>query len=689
MASIKSRDFVGIAEGIKTHELSTKGKIESLKNTLSELNGRKNYIESNIASLEAALAAAYEDTDEDGEPDYSLISSIESQLRSAENELSGVTEEISDNNGELAQTQMEYESVQEEKARTLFEIQERARQTSSNISVAGGMYGAYAGVSSTLQSSLKSSLSSLTQAASILGGNVNSAIGGTSSGGSSNTTSGDVGGNSSLSNSSLSAFSSEGANEIDGYPTEKYHSEKTEHMTPASTPNFHSGQKTINPQKNLSFKTEQEPNEYATSSFSENESESEQGETFKFKSNQNTSNTENNFSSVNSQRSPFQEKREKFLSSLHYEIDHSQINKTFVSGNSSSDTTRGQRELADELERGFSFSTFGLNGRKKVSKNTASQTNNTIKSAKEQRAEFVQRMKAPTPIAKPVNNSSTSSDTMKDPKQRDISKELSYGERHSLLAFGLGSRKEFSDNSREIKNQILSKRTESFSSKNQLLKQPRSLSKTAQTWNKTVDGTRIYNAPHETGSKLDFHQGKVQNFEGTCGLVSCENILRLAGVPISENEIVKYASSTYEVDDGSFTSSLKRQTLCRTNSDSQSNGGTSALSRRKILEHYGISSYTSKQSINIIADAVSSGRGVIASVHAETLYFKRRPIHPDLHAVTVTSVHKDVDGSILGFYICDSNAYAYGGTGATYYTAKEFEDALSERECNITSTIIR
>ena len=128
MASIKSRDFVGIAEGIKTHELSTKGKIESLKNTLSELNGRKNYIESNIASLEAALAAAYEDTDEDGDPDYSLISSIEAQIRSAENELSGVTEEINDNNGELAQTQMEYESVQEEKARTLFEIQERARQ---------------------------------------------------------------------------------------------------------------------------------------------------------------------------------------------------------------------------------------------------------------------------------------------------------------------------------------------------------------------------------------------------------------------------------------------------------------------------------------------------------------------------------------------------------------------------------
>lgn len=90
-----------------------------------------------------------------------------------------------------------------------------------------------------------------------------------------------------------------------------------------------------------------------------------------------------------------------------------------------------------------------------------------------------------------------------------------------------------------------------------------------------------------------------------------------------------------------------------------------------------------------IADAVSTGHGVIASVHAERLYFKRRPIHADLHAITITSVKKDNTGSILGFYVCDSNAFALGGTGATYYTAEEIEEALSERECNITSTIIR
>lgn len=348
MASIKSRDFVGIAEGIKTHELSTKGKIESLKNTLSELNGRKNYIESNIASLEAALAAAYEDTDEDGDPDYSLISSIEAQIRSAENELSGVTEEINDNNGELAQTQMEYESVQEEKARTLFEIQERARQTSSNISVAGGMYGAYAGVGSTLQSSLKSSLSSLTQAASILGGNVDSTIGGTSSGGSSNTTSGDVGGNSTLSNSSLSAFSNEGSSENDVYPTEKYHSDKTEHITPATTPNFHSGQKTINPQRPLSFKSEQQSNSYASSSFSENSEREENDKINTYSTFQTSSNLQRNIGNDSSIRSDLQRKRDW---AKQYEVGYTPVasqksNKT----SESDDTNKGnsQRALGNE-----------------------------------------------------------------------------------------------------------------------------------------------------------------------------------------------------------------------------------------------------------------------------------------------------------------------------------------------------
>lgn len=389
MASIKSRDFVGIAEGIKTHELSTKGKIESLKNTLSELNGRKSYIESNIASLEAALAAAYEDTDEDGDPDYSLISSIEAQIESAENELSGVAEEINTNNGELAQTQIEFESVQEEKAQTLFEIRERARQTSSNISVAGGMYGAYAGVASTLQSSLQSSLSSLTQAANILGGSVDSAVGGgVSSGGSSNTTSGDVGGDSSLSNSSLAAFINDGTDENSSYSTEKYHSEKTEHMTPATTPNFHSGQKTVNPQRPLVFKSEQEANFYASSSFSDNTERESTDKDNTYSTSQTSSNLERNISgsklSPNIARSDLQKKRDW---AKQYEIGYTPVASLKTNKSSESeDISNGNSQRALGKEHDVRRPSLGNHkaaiafGLYEISNNTRSIQNNTNES---------------------------------------------------------------------------------------------------------------------------------------------------------------------------------------------------------------------------------------------------------------------------------------------------------------------
>ena len=74
--AIRSKEFVGIAEDIKSHELSTKGRIENLRGTISELSGIKRSLDNQISYLEAALAAAYEDTDEDGDPDYGRISAI-------------------------------------------------------------------------------------------------------------------------------------------------------------------------------------------------------------------------------------------------------------------------------------------------------------------------------------------------------------------------------------------------------------------------------------------------------------------------------------------------------------------------------------------------------------------------------------------------------------------------------------
>lgn len=277
--AIRSRDFVGIAEGIKSHELSTKGKIEQLKGRISELSGSRSSLNGTISYLEAAIAAAYEDTDEDGDPDYGLIASLEAEKGSAENELSRVEQDLDSTGSELEQSENELENVLEEKAQTLFEIQERARTTSQNIALAGGMYGAYSGVGGTLQNSMQTSLSALSQAAGILGGSVD----GNGTAGSGNAISGTGNATSSsgsnlqsdLSASPLAAFAGgengEGATIAANPSVSQFSSGQTDSTTPGTLPNFRSGQTTINAQKPQNFNSSQEANDYASGAFSNDE----------------------------------------------------------------------------------------------------------------------------------------------------------------------------------------------------------------------------------------------------------------------------------------------------------------------------------------------------------------------------------------------------------------------------------
>lgn len=275
--AIRSKEFVGIAEGIKSHELSTKGRIENLRGTISELSGVKRSLDNQISYLEAALAAAYEDTGEDGDPDYGRISAIEAQINSAERELSEVEGELDTANSELSQSQAELETVMEEKARTLFEIQERARKTSNNIAVAGGMYGAYSGVGNSLQSSMQTSLASLSQAANILDGSVDGFTGGSSGGVNGGGSTGGRGMTSQgeLSTSALSAFAVGAAtstilsgNTSPASMPSSFTTNHTNEATPATTSGFRSGQQSINPQKTLNFNSEQSGNSYTVSAFS-------------------------------------------------------------------------------------------------------------------------------------------------------------------------------------------------------------------------------------------------------------------------------------------------------------------------------------------------------------------------------------------------------------------------------------
>lgn len=274
--AIRSTEFVGIAEGIKSHELSTKGRIESLRGAISELSGAKRSLESQISYLEATLAAAYEDTDEDGELDYGRISAIEAQISQAESQLSEVEGELVDTHNELSKSEAELDGVMEEKARTLFEIQERARKTSNNIAVAGGMYGAYSGVGSSLQSSMQTSLASLSQAANILDGSVDGFTGGGSGGDGGGGSTGGRGMTSQedLSTCALSAFAVGTAassvlsgNTSPASTPSSFTTNHTNGTTPATTFGSRLNQKTINAQKTLNFASNQDSNRYSLLAF--------------------------------------------------------------------------------------------------------------------------------------------------------------------------------------------------------------------------------------------------------------------------------------------------------------------------------------------------------------------------------------------------------------------------------------
>ena len=181
--AMRSVEFVGKAEAIKSHELSVKSLMEKLGSILSNLKAKRSTLQSEISSLYSELSAARCDVDEEGEPNYGVIASIENSIYYRNVELSSAEDEISNTSSELQNAMKEYEEVEEEKRQTLFEIQERARITSQNASNASGMYGEYASVGASLNQSFQAKFDSLAQAAAILDGTVSEACTQTGNGG--------------------------------------------------------------------------------------------------------------------------------------------------------------------------------------------------------------------------------------------------------------------------------------------------------------------------------------------------------------------------------------------------------------------------------------------------------------------------------------------------------------------------
>lgn len=203
------------------------------------------------------------------------------------------------------------------------------------------------------------------------------------------------------------------------------------------------------------------------------------------------------------------------------------------------------------------------------------------------------------------------------------------------------------------------------------------LTQTQQTWKVDEQAkTRVYNTPVETGKGLDSHQGKLVlpvQFGGTCGLVSCVNVLRLAGITdITEEEIVSIAIQTKQ---------------CTAALDPAKNGGTTLLNRMCILKIFGFDSDFYEPTIQNIARFVTEGRGVIVGVDAGILWQDVNYLGGG-HAITVTSVKTDLEGNILGFYICDSGR-GEDADSARFITLAHMRSALLDEYINVTRDIIR
>lgn len=177
-------EIVGIAQEIKNDEISARQSVEQVSYDISNLEYERDDLENTRDALEDALDDAYNDTDEDGEPDRGRIAALQARIAQVEQHINYVENKISQKRHDWNVYKKQLEATETKKEKIIYEIEERARKTSNNIHVSGGIYGAYSGVCTTIQSSLQSNMNTLSQAAGILGTNLSSyGVTGGSSGG--------------------------------------------------------------------------------------------------------------------------------------------------------------------------------------------------------------------------------------------------------------------------------------------------------------------------------------------------------------------------------------------------------------------------------------------------------------------------------------------------------------------------
>ena len=185
----------------------------------------------------------------------------------------------------------------------------------------------------------------------------------------------------------------------------------------------------------------------------------------------------------------------------------------------------------------------------------------------------------------------------------------------------------------------------------------------------------VYDDPIGTNSQLIRQQGKsYYDMDGTCGLCQCANLLIMAGVLMTENEIISRAIL------GS-TEMVYLMDLFST--DRGDRGATSANIRQAFLEQQGLPitnipiSTNGPRTMRQLANAVATGHGVIVSVEVSRFWGTSQR---GGHAISLLSVTSD------------GSAFIYNDTGRGVMgtiSAERLYESLTGAPANVTTNIIR
>ncbi|MET3431462.1 Ca2+-binding RTX toxin-like protein [Herbaspirillum seropedicae] len=167
----------------------------------------------------------------------------------------------------------------------------------------------------------------------------------------------------------------------------------------------------------------------------------------------------------------------------------------------------------------------------------------------------------------------------------------------------------------------------------------------------------------QANTQLDFSQGNaLSGYEGTSGEVCVANIAMLAGMTVSEKDVLQKAIE---------------QKLCDTTSTSSAlRGSTTALQQVALLKDFGISATVSDNfDVASVAKSIKEGKGVIVSVDRTLLEKNSAPVEPGYvaHAdqsIVITGVsYSAVTNDVDAFYISDSGR-GLSGDRSRYITAR-------------------